>query len=63
MGSGTTPFGVRLASAMASRSALCVGIDPHAATLAAWGLGRDEQGLTAFGATLVGPGPRPPPGL
>ncbi len=38
---------------MASRSALCVGIDPHAATLAAWGLGRDEQGLTAFGATLV----------
>ncbi|WP_449720099.1 orotidine-5'-phosphate decarboxylase [Curtobacterium sp. 458] len=53
MGRGTTPFGVRLASAMASRSALCVGIDPHAATLAAWGLGRDEQGLTAFGATLV----------
>ncbi|MGL3198159.1 orotidine-5'-phosphate decarboxylase [Curtobacterium flaccumfaciens] len=53
VGRGTTPFGVRLASAMASRSALCVGIDPHAATLAAWGLGRDEQGLTAFGATLV----------
>ncbi|MGN6407215.1 MAG: orotidine-5'-phosphate decarboxylase, partial [Curtobacterium sp.] len=43
----------RLASAIGSRSALCVGIDPHAATLAAWGLGRDEQGLTAFGATLV----------
>lgn len=50
---GTSPFGIRLASAMASRSALCVGIDPHAATLAAWGLGRDEEGLTAFGATLV----------
>jgi len=50
---GTTPFGVRLAAAIGSRSALCVGIDPHAATLAAWGLGRDEQGLTAFGATLV----------
>ncbi|MGN8048597.1 orotidine-5'-phosphate decarboxylase [Curtobacterium sp. 22159] len=50
---GTTPFGVRLASAVAERSALCVGIDPHAATLAAWGLGRDEQGLTAFGRTLV----------
>jgi orotidine-5'-phosphate decarboxylase len=49
----TASFGVRLASAMASRSALCVGIDPHAATLAAWGLGRDEEGLTAFGATLV----------
>jgi len=50
---GTASFGVRLAAAIGSRSALCVGIDPHAATLAAWGLGRDEQGLTAFGATLV----------
>jgi orotidine-5'-phosphate decarboxylase len=50
---GPTRFGSRLASAIGSRSALCVGIDPHAATLAAWGLGRDEQGLTAFGATLV----------
>jgi orotidine-5'-phosphate decarboxylase len=50
---GPTPFGVRLAAAIGSRSALCVGIDPHAATLAAWGLGRDEAGLTAFGATLV----------
>lgn len=50
---GTASFGVRLASAIGSRSALCVGIDPHAATLAEWGLGRDEQGLTAFGATLV----------
>ncbi|MBO9040095.1 orotidine-5'-phosphate decarboxylase [Curtobacterium flaccumfaciens pv. flaccumfaciens] len=50
---GPASFGVRLASAMAERSPLCVGIDPHAATLAAWGLARDEQGLTAFGATLV----------
>lgn len=50
---GAASFGVRLAAAIGSRSALCVGIDPHAATLAAWGLGRDEQGLTAFGATLV----------
>jgi len=38
---------------MGERSPLCVGIDPHATTLAAWGLGRDEQGLTAFGAALV----------
>jgi len=53
VGRGTASFGVRLAAAIGSRSALCVGIDPHAATLAAWGLGRDEQGLTAFGATLV----------
>ncbi|MFZ6992194.1 orotidine-5'-phosphate decarboxylase [Curtobacterium sp. RRHDQ66] len=47
------PFGVRLAAAIGSRSALCVGIDPHAATLAAWGLGRDEAGLTEFGRVLV----------
>jgi orotidine-5'-phosphate decarboxylase len=53
VGSGPTPFGVRLAAAVSDRSSLCVGIDPHAATLAAWGLGRDEEGLTAFGATLV----------
>ncbi|TCL80817.1 orotidine-5'-phosphate decarboxylase [Curtobacterium sp. PhB128] len=38
---------------MRERSPLCVGIDPHATTLAAWGLGRDEQGLAAFGAALV----------
>ncbi|MFJ6170076.1 orotidine-5'-phosphate decarboxylase [Curtobacterium sp. NPDC092190] len=50
---GPASFGVRLAAAVGERSPLCVGIDPHAATLAAWGLGRDEQGLTAFGATLV----------
>ena len=50
---GAASFGDRLASAMGERSPLCVGIDPHAATLAAWGLARDEQGLTAFGATLV----------
>lgn len=50
---GPDPFGVRLAAAIGSRSSLCVGIDPHAATLAAWGLGRDEAGLTAFGAVLV----------
>lgn len=50
---GPASFGVRLAAAMGERSPLCVGIDPHAATLAAWGLARDEQGLTAFGATLV----------
>ncbi|WP_422874027.1 orotidine-5'-phosphate decarboxylase [Curtobacterium sp. RRHDQ66] len=50
---GTVPFGVRLAAAIGSRSALCVGIDPHAATLAAWGLGRDEAGLTEFGRVLV----------
>jgi orotidine-5'-phosphate decarboxylase len=38
---------------MRSRSALCVGIDPHASTLAAWGLPRDESGLTEFGRIIV----------
>lgn len=50
---GPASFGDRLASAIGEHSPLCVGIDPHATTLAAWGLGRDEQGLTAFGAALV----------
>ncbi|QSB24868.1 orotidine-5'-phosphate decarboxylase [Curtobacterium sp. 24E2] len=50
---GPASFGDRLASAMRERSPVCVGIDPHATTLAAWGLGRDERGLTAFGAALV----------
>ncbi|WIB62301.1 orotidine-5'-phosphate decarboxylase [Curtobacterium sp. MCBD17_040] len=50
---GATRFGARLRSAMGERSPLCVGIDPHAATLRAWGLPRNEAGLTAFGAVLV----------
>ncbi|WP_082473664.1 orotidine-5'-phosphate decarboxylase [Curtobacterium sp. Leaf261] len=50
---GAVSFGTRLQSAMRSRSALCVGIDPHVATLDAWGLSRDEAGLTEFGAVLV----------
>jgi orotidine-5'-phosphate decarboxylase len=50
---GPASFGDRLASAIGERSPLCVGIDPHAARVAAWGLARDERGLTAFGATLV----------
>jgi orotidine-5'-phosphate decarboxylase len=33
------PFGTRLAAATAARGPLCVGIDPHPALLAAWGLG------------------------
>jgi orotidine-5'-phosphate decarboxylase len=46
-------FGARLCSAMSERSPFCVGIDPHVGTLDAWGLGRDEAGLMAFGAVLV----------
>jgi orotidine-5'-phosphate decarboxylase len=43
-----TGFGARLASAMADRGPLCLGIDPHPELLQAWGLPVDVDGLTAF---------------
>ena len=43
-----TGFGDRLAAAMDARLALCVGIDPHAALLEAWGLRDDVAGLREF---------------
>ena len=43
-----TGFGARLASAMAARGPLCLGIDPHPELLQAWGLPVDVEGLTAF---------------
>ncbi len=39
------PFGRRLALAMDRHGPLCVGIDPHPALLAAWGLPDDATGL------------------
>lgn len=47
------PFGVRLAGAMAEHGPLCVGIDPHAALLSAWGLPDDAAGLEAFALRCV----------
>lgn len=49
----TAPFGNRLLSALAARGPLCVGIDPHAALLAAWGLADDATGLEQFASTVV----------
>ncbi|TQF07179.1 orotidine-5'-phosphate decarboxylase [Kitasatospora acidiphila] len=54
----TTPFdsnsfGGRLRHAMDERGQLCVGIDPHAALLSAWGLGDDLAGLETFSRTVV----------
>lgn len=46
-------FGSRLGAAMAARGPLCVGIDPHAALLAAWGLDDDVAGLERFARTAV----------
>jgi orotidine-5'-phosphate decarboxylase len=49
----TQPFGARLGAAMAARGPLCVGIDPHPALLAAWGLDDDAEGLERFALTCV----------
>lgn len=46
-------FGSRLHRAMAERGPLCVGIDPHPALLARWGLADDLAGLTRFSRTVV----------
>ena len=48
-----TPFGTRLRAATAARGPLCVGIDPHPALLAAWGLDDDVEGLERFTMTAV----------
>ncbi|WP_435300013.1 orotidine-5'-phosphate decarboxylase [Timonella sp. A28] len=47
------PFGARLAHAMNEHGPLCVGIDPHAGLLNAWGLNDDIAGLRAFSFTLI----------
>ncbi|NUR74263.1 MAG: orotidine-5'-phosphate decarboxylase [Hamadaea sp.] len=47
------PFGSRLHQALAKRGPLCVGIDPHASLLAAWGLSDDVNGLERFTQTVV----------
>ena len=46
-------FGARLRAAVAARGALCVGIDPHASLLRAWGLTDDPRGLAEFTRTVV----------
>jgi orotidine-5'-phosphate decarboxylase len=42
------PFGIRVHRALAEHGPLCVGIDPHDALLARWGLGVDVAGLARF---------------
>ncbi|AWI29325.1 MULTISPECIES: orotidine-5'-phosphate decarboxylase [Streptomyces] len=51
--SSPEPFGTRLRQAMDARGPLCVGIDPHASLLAAWGLDDDVNGLERFTRTVV----------
>jgi orotidine-5'-phosphate decarboxylase len=47
------PFGARLAAAMDEHGPLCVGIDPHASLLEAWGLADDVDGLREFSLRVV----------
>nr|WP_129587975.1 orotidine-5'-phosphate decarboxylase [Rathayibacter oskolensis] len=46
-------FGDRLERAFEAHGQLCVGIDPHAFLLDAWGLADDASGLEAFGRAVV----------
>ena len=46
-------FGARLRAAVQERGRLCVGIDPHSALLADWGLPDDARGLESFAMTAV----------
>jgi orotidine-5'-phosphate decarboxylase len=48
-----SPFGARLHAAVETRGPLCVGIDPHAALLGAWGLPDTVPGLERFARTVV----------
>jgi orotidine-5'-phosphate decarboxylase len=52
-GQVTAPFGLRLHAALADRGPLCVGVDPHPALLAGWGLPDDAEGLARFAAGVV----------
>ncbi|MDP9027525.1 MAG: orotidine-5'-phosphate decarboxylase [Actinomycetota bacterium] len=53
MSSDGAPFGVRLQQAFATTGQLCVGIDPHAGLLAAWGLPDSAAGVRDFGMRVV----------
>jgi orotidine-5'-phosphate decarboxylase len=46
-------FGARLRDAIAARGPLCVGIDPHPALLAQWGLPDTVEGVARFAETVV----------
>ncbi|GAB4085488.1 orotidine-5'-phosphate decarboxylase [Myceligenerans cantabricum] len=47
------PFGARLAAAMDEHGPLCVGIDPHARLLDAWGLADTAAGVREFSLRVV----------
>lgn len=47
------PFGTRLASAVEARGRVCVGIDPHASLLQAWGLDDTLADMEKFALTAT----------
>jgi orotidine-5'-phosphate decarboxylase len=49
----TQSFGERMRAALQAQGPLCVGIDPHAELLAAWGLSDDASGVREFGLRTV----------
>lgn len=49
----TKPFGERLAAVADARGQVCIGIDPHASLLTAWGLDDSVEGLERFARTAV----------
>ncbi|MBS1697076.1 MAG: orotidine-5'-phosphate decarboxylase [Actinobacteria bacterium] len=49
----TVGFGSRLRAALDEHGPLCVGVDPHAALLDAWGLPQSADGVRAFGLAVV----------
>ena len=49
----TADFATRVADAVARRGRLCVGVDPHAQLLGAWGLTDDAAGLRTFTERVV----------
>ncbi|MGC5627285.1 orotidine-5'-phosphate decarboxylase [Georgenia sp. Z1344] len=54
VGAGDRPgFGARLARAMDEHGPLCVGVDPHAPLLAAWGLPDSADGARELGLRVV----------
>lgn len=46
-------FGARLAAAFETQGQLCVGIDPHAELLQAWGLDDSAESLLTFGRRVI----------
>jgi orotidine-5'-phosphate decarboxylase len=53
MGTTVPPFGERLAGVLERLGPLCVGVDPHAHLLDAWGLPAGAAGVREFGLRVV----------